>query len=89
VLPFTKNQNDQSKSFGTIVKKRAPASPGKLLDMAEMAVLDCSMDILRAIHEKDPKALASALKDVFEILDSQPHEEGPHINPHSYDAQKE
>lgn len=37
-------------------------------------------DILRAVSTKDAKALAEALKDMFEVLDAEPHTEGPHIN---------
>ena len=37
-------------------------------------------DIMRAINMKDAKALAEAMKDMFDVLDSQPHEEGPHLN---------
>lgn len=37
-------------------------------------------DVLRAIDTKSPIDLAKALKAAFDICDSEPHEEGPHIN---------
>lgn len=37
-----------------------------------------SEDLTRAIHSKDINAVASALRAAFEILDSEPHDEGPH-----------
>jgi hypothetical protein len=37
-------------------------------------------DLVRAIHARDAKAVAEALKAAFEIADREPHEEGPHTN---------
>lgn len=37
-------------------------------------------DILRAISQNDSIHLALALRNFFDIADSQPHVEGPHIN---------
>lgn len=39
-----------------------------------------SEDLIRAVHSKDAAAVSEALKAAFEILDAQPHEEGPHTN---------
>lgn len=36
--------------------------------------------LLRAVTSKDAAAVATALRDAFEILDSEPHVEGPHLN---------
>jgi hypothetical protein len=38
----------------------------------------CAKDALDAIKNNDMRALASALRSMFQIFDSQPHEEGPH-----------
>lgn len=35
-------------------------------------------DILKAVEDKDPKALADLLKEAFMCLDAMPHEEGEH-----------
>lgn len=37
-------------------------------------------DMLKAFEEKDVKKLAAAVRAAFDILDSEPHEEGPHTN---------
>ncbi len=47
----------------------------------------CSVAILMAIAAKDPKALSQALYDAFCIMDASPHQEGEHVEPHSYEAQ--
>lgn len=43
----------------------------------------CAQDLMRAIHENNVEAAAAAMRAAFEILESEPHEEGPH--PNSYD----
>lgn len=37
-------------------------------------------ELCNAIKEENYKAAASALRSAFELLDAQPHEEGPHTN---------
>ena len=37
-------------------------------------------DLCNAVHAKDYKAVAVALRAAFELMDSAPHEEGPHTN---------
>lgn len=37
-------------------------------------------DLIRAVHAKDEAAVAAAMRAAFEIMESQPHEEGPHID---------
>jgi hypothetical protein len=49
----------------------------------------CAMDLHKAFQSGDYAAAAEALQAAFELADKQPHEEGEHIEPHSYDAQKE
>lgn len=41
-------------------------------DMLESA----AEDLISAIHSKDVKAVCSALRAAFEMMESQPHEEG-------------
>ena len=70
------------KSGAVIMAKMKPE--GSVESMQEEGEEDPSLmvaaeDIMSAIAMKDSKALASALKAAFEILDSAPHEEGPHI----------
>lgn len=40
-------------------------------------------DLMNAVHAKDIKAIASALKAAFELCDEQPHIEGPHLKEES------
>lgn len=88
MLPFLKPKKQIS---GTAVEYRKPDDEGKEADMrgVEMAM----EELCRAKDKQDYKGMARALKAAFEILDSMPHEEGPHTEeapePHSYDAQKE
>lgn len=37
-------------------------------------------DLLRAVASKDVKAVAEALQAAFDVCDSAPHVEGPHID---------
>lgn len=37
-------------------------------------------DLVNAVHSKDIKAVAAALRAAFELCDSEPHEEGEHID---------
>lgn len=46
----------------------------------ESGLMSAAEDLIKAVHSKDIKAVASALKSAFEISDSEPHVEGEHIN---------
>jgi hypothetical protein len=35
-------------------------------------------ELIKAIGEKDPKAVAAALRNAFNLVDAAPHEEGEH-----------
>lgn len=87
MLPFLKKR-DEGGATNLIVKTREPdQKPEQDQDDSTDAIEYCVRDLINAIHMKDSKAAAQALKDCFDVLDSQPHEEGSHIEPHSYDAQ--
>lgn len=82
-------KNNQSVA-GLIIKQRTPDEvPESEADQDDpsASIHSCAQAIMDAIHSKDIKGLAEALKDAFEILDSEPHVEGEHIEPHSYEAQ--
>lgn len=87
MLPFLKNKDKYGP--GLMVKTRAPDQKpqDEQEDNHSMAIEACAHELIAAIHAKDVKSVAEALKDAFEILDSMPHEEGEHTEPHSYDAQ--
>ena len=75
MLPFLKNKKDAGMSSGLIVKTR---EPDKTEENQDDGMLDmCCKDIISAIHSKDHKALASALKDAIQSLESEPPQEAP------------
>ena len=89
MLPILKRLKEGS-ATGILVKERQPDAPQNepSEDNDSSAIEECASEILRAIKANDHKGLADALQDVFDILESQPHEEGGH-EPHSYDAQNQ
>jgi hypothetical protein len=92
VLPFLKHK--QQGNAGLIVKMRAPDEKPDSEDSEDKdaAIHACAQDLITAIHSKDVKLVAEAIRSAFEILDEMPHEEGEHTNepsPHTYDAQNQ
>jgi 2C-methyl-D-erythritol 2,4-cyclodiphosphate synthase len=91
VLPFLKNK--QQGIAGLIVKQRNPdkveENQEDTSEDKDASIHACAQDLIDAVHAKDIKAAAEAIRSAFEILDSQPHEEGEHTSPepHSYEAQ--
>ena len=96
MLPFLKLK--QSPVAGLIMKNRAPdeheskeedkddEQPDES-DDSSAAIESCARDLIRAVKADDIKGVAEAIQSAFEILDSEPHVEGEHISPHSYEAQ--
>lgn len=80
LLPFLKDKRRDQ--VGVIVKQRAPDSPDQSEEdgQDDSALHAAAQDILRAISDNDSKHLALAIRAAFEICDSYPHEEGPHLN---------
>lgn len=89
MLPFLKNKNISAP--GITIKTRAPDEQPEAEESndSSAAIESCAQELIRAIHAKDVKAAAAALEDAFQILDSMPHEEGEHVEAHSYDAQNQ
>lgn len=52
-------------------------APGSSMDPG---LKEAAIDLLRGIEAKSPMDIAKALKAAFELCDSMPHEEGPHMN---------
>jgi hypothetical protein len=86
LLPILKRLKE-SGIAGTIIKNRTPdeSSESETPDSKE----ECAKEVLRAIKADDHMALADALEELFHIADEAPHKEGPHIEPHSYQAQNQ
>jgi hypothetical protein len=73
MLPFLKNQQEGSMSEPVEPIKRKPDHEEEY-DMLESA----ADDLIAAVHSKNSKDVASALRAAFEICDSEPHYEGSH-----------
>lgn len=71
MLPFLKHDKDAGT---TTLPESVKRDHDEDYDMLESA----AEDLMSAVHSKDIKGIASALRAAFEICDSQPHEEGPH-----------
>jgi hypothetical protein len=79
--------NQRAPTGGVIVQSRNNEKPESKQDDNTIAIEACATALIVAVHAHDVPAAAEAIKHAFEILDSMPHEEGEHINPHSYDSQ--
>jgi hypothetical protein len=79
-LPFMRRRQESGLS-GITVKYRSPddKTPQES-DKDDSALESAAADLLRAIQQNDVKQIALAWKAGFEILDSMPHNEGPHTN---------
>ncbi len=73
MLPFLKLKQEGSTSEPVDPIKRKSDDESDY-DMLESA----SEDLISAVHSKDVKAVCSALRAAFQMLDMEPHEEGPH-----------
>lgn len=81
MLPFLKPKQG---SVGVIIEKQRPTDqPDEEREELNPGLIACAHDMIAALHSKDSKALALAIKAAFEICDSEPHIEGEHVN--SYD----
>jgi hypothetical protein len=72
-IPWLKRKDDIAGSSSTPVQMREP-DDGEEYDSMHAA----AQDLIEAIHSKDIKGVAEALRAAFELSDSEPHEEGPH-----------
>lgn len=73
MLPFLKRNHEASASTPVESIKREHDEDVEF-DVLESA----AQDLIDAMHSKDVKATAEALRAAFELCDSEPHEEGPH-----------
>ena len=79
MLPFLKHKNNNA---GVIVQKwddkTGQKDPNEQSD--QDGIRAAAADLIKAISRQDEAAVAAALKAAFEILDSEPHNEGEHLN---------
>jgi hypothetical protein len=75
-LPFLVRKPNQG-GISTEVRKPDQSPEDNEEDQGLMA---CAEDLINAVHSRDKKATAEALKAAFELMDSEPHNEGEHTN---------
>lgn len=73
MLPFLK-KND--KSTGLMIEVRKPDN--KDSESQDLPMESAARDIIDALEIKDHKKLAAALRNAFQILELEPHEEVEH-----------
>jgi len=75
-------KNKQMKQTGIIMAVRKAeggfADADEPKESENYGLEHCAKSILAAIDAKDASQLAKALKDAFDVLESQPHEEAEH-----------
>jgi hypothetical protein len=76
MLPFLKKPHGH---VGLIIKTRQPDAGAENVK-EDKGLEACASDMLRAIQANDPKSFAVAIKNAFDIMESEPHEEGEHSN---------
>jgi len=78
MIPFLDKK--KTSVAGLIIKNRTPDEKPEenQEDTHTMAIEECAKDLIDAVHNKDIKAVASAIKDAFEILEQMPHKEIDH-----------
>lgn len=75
MLPFLKRDKEGSASAPPDRIMREPDDESDSYDPLHAA----AEDLISAIHSKDIKGAAEALRAAFELADSEPHVEGEHI----------
>jgi len=78
MLPFLSNKKSKAGyAQDMIVKDRKPDQSDDK-DDPKAFLKACAQDLIDAIKSENVDKVAQVLEDTFEMLDSQPHEEGPH-----------
>lgn len=82
-LPFLKKKQ-QAGIAGPMIEYRKPDADGEGHNDKDSndneGLRACARDLISCVQSGDEAGAADALKAAFDICDSQPHEEGPHIN---------
>lgn len=72
MLPFLKNSKEAGISAPPQSIERKPDDENSSYDVMEA----CAEDLISAIHSKDVKGVAEALRSAFELADSNDESEG-------------
>jgi hypothetical protein len=76
MLPFLKDKKQIGSIATTPSTERRKSDGEEEYDAMEAA----AHDLMTAVHARDTKGIAEALRAAFELADSEPHVEGPHEN---------
>jgi hypothetical protein len=90
MLPFLKLK--KSGVSGLIIKNRSSGEQQEEQPKEEnndLYLEACMQGIINSVRDNDAQMGVKCLRMAFELLDSEPHIEGEHVNPHSYDAQNQ
>lgn len=74
MLAFNKNKEAITGAASEPIKREPDSEDNK-----DYGLESCGQDLIDAVKAGNASAAAMAIKAAFEILDSQPHEEGPHV----------
>jgi hypothetical protein len=85
LLPFLKKK--QTSVSGLIIKDRAPNTPAEEPINENAGMECCAMDLIIAVHTKDVKATAEALRNAFDMLEAEEDKQETTVSPHTYAAQ--
>ena len=80
MIPFLKKQRGGIAGISTEYRKPDETTKEKSAADEEPGLKACAADLMRAVSNGDEIGVAKAIRAAFEILDSEPHEEGEHIN---------
>jgi hypothetical protein len=87
VLPILRPK--KSLETGLILEKKSP-EPEESQEDSSAAIDECSHQLIQSVHAGDIQGVSDAITKAFSILDSLPHQEGPHKpSPHTYENQSE
>ena len=90
MLPFLSKVKKQAGIAGTIIKNRTPDEKPEENQEDSSSIEDCAAQLITAVHAHDKQGVVDAMKDIFQKLEDEPHEEaGTTPAPHSYDAQNQ
>lgn len=82
MLPFLKRAREAAAPAGTmtIYRKSDKVDPEAGKSEGDAGLEAAVRDLFRAFETKDEKLAVHAMKAAFQIMDAEPHEEGPHTN---------
>jgi hypothetical protein len=84
MLPFLKRDRQASGISTTVYRK-----PDYEQSEEHEGLAACSKDLIEGIQTDDKQKVAAALKAAFQILDSEPHEEGEHLDEQEKEEEQE